>query len=122
MPQLGRGTTDRSRKGMTDKSNVDRKALAIALASTVIGLCVLRAYMSRFELEVAGGPAHTVLVMASDAKAGSVLTREQITTRRLPEAYLDARSIPVSKLDELVGLRLALAMNAQDTLLETDLE
>jgi len=100
---------------------MDRKALLVAVIATAAGIALLRLYMHRFEQQASGGPTQPVLVLLGDAAAGTVLDRDALGTRELPQAYLESRHIPARQLNEVSGLRLALAVRAHETLLWTDL-
>ena len=100
---------------------MNRRALLISGASTVAGLGLLRLHLSRAEQRLAGGAPTRVLVVRSDQRGGSRLTRETLGTRDLPEAYLESRHIPASKRSEVLDARLGVDVRAGETLLWTDL-
>jgi pilus assembly protein CpaB len=100
---------------------MDRKALLIAVIATAAGIALLRLYVHRFEQQASGGPKQSILVLLGDAAAGTALDRDALGTRELPQAYLESRHIPARQLNDVIGLRLALAVRAHDALLWTDL-
>lgn len=98
-----------------------RRALIASLVAALGGGVSLRAYMHRFEEEVSGGPATSVLAWTGDADAGQTIERPLLAVRGLPRAYLESRHVPASELDTLVGTRLAIAVRAGETLSWSDL-
>jgi pilus assembly protein CpaB len=93
----------------------------VSIAAALAGTAVLRLYLYRFEQEVSGGPSTRVVVFTRDLDEGAVLTREALGTRALPQAYLESRHVRASDLDQVLGVRLAVAAQAGETLLWTDL-
>lgn len=100
---------------------MDRRALLIAVLATAAGIALLRVYLQRLEQQASGGPRQPVLMLTGDLAAGTALERDGLGTRELPQAYLDSRHIPARQLNEVLGLRLALAVRAHEALLWTDL-
>lgn len=101
---------------------MDRKALWISAAATVIGFVLLRAYMHRFEERASGGPKARVLALASDVPRGRALTRSLLVERELPDAYRESRHVLARDLERVLGASLAVDAQAGNALLWTDLE
>ncbi|MGD8858906.1 MAG: Flp pilus assembly protein CpaB [Myxococcales bacterium] len=101
---------------------MDRKALLIACAATVVGTLLMRHHLARAERELSGGPATDVLVLSRDAEAGERVNRDMLTTRPVPERYLESRHIPAHELPQVLDARLGIDGRLGEALLWTDLE
>ncbi|MDB4977546.1 MAG: Flp pilus assembly protein RcpC/CpaB [Myxococcaceae bacterium] len=98
-----------------------RRATLLAVGCAVLGALALHVYLSRFELELAGGVPRAVLVATRDLAAGEVLTRAALDYRDLPERYLEDRHIDGEELERLLGSRVRTAVSSGACLLWTDL-
>jgi len=78
-------------------------------------------YLTRLEEEVSGGAKVSVLVLAKDAPAGTLLAAQQLVIRDIPEAYLDSRAVRATDTKRVVGNRLSIGLKAQQTLEWSDL-
>jgi pilus assembly protein CpaB len=101
--------------------SVNRRSLAMSGASVCLGLVLLEVYKHRLVVETAGGEPVRIVVAREDSQPGTVLTRDALGERAVPEAYVFARQVPLADVDKLVGGRLGTAVRAGDALLWTDL-
>jgi pilus assembly protein CpaB len=99
-----------------------RKATLVALACAVVGAGCLHIYLTRYELEIAGGAPSAVLVATRDLALGEVLTRAALDFRELPERYIEERHIVAVDLERVLGTRVTGVVGAGAALLWTDLD
>ena len=92
-------------------------ALVLALG----GAFLLFLYKQRFEKETSGGAKVEVLVAESDLNLGDQVSADNVTTRLIPEAYIETRHIPASRAEAVIGIRLRTRIGAGEAILWTDL-
>ncbi len=97
------------------------RAAFIALAVAAIGVFLVWLYLTRFEAEASGGPRVAVLVVLRTLEPGGVLKDEDIGERRVPQAYVESRAIRASDRMRIANLRVAAPLQAQQTLMWTDI-
>jgi pilus assembly protein CpaB len=95
--------------------------LIISAAAGVASLGLGQLYFSRLEAEVSGGPKVAVLVAAADVPVGATLTEARLAVRDIPQAYVEGRQVKASELKKVVGARVTGGLQANETLLWTDL-
>jgi pilus assembly protein CpaB len=100
---------------------MERRAWIVSVVAALVGAGLLRLYVHRLEQEVAGGPSVRALVLTRDVTSGTALTRDMLGIRDLPQAYLESRHVRAQDLDQVLGVALATAARASETLLWTDL-
>lgn len=96
----------------------------LALTSVAFGLLalvVLRVHLNRLEARITGGSTIRVLMLTADLPAGTVISREALSTRELPQAFHESRHVAASDLEQVIGAELAIGGLANDTLQWTDL-
>ena len=98
-----------------------KRALLIALAVACLGAALLYVYLRRFEQEASGGAPVKLLVALKPIAPGTVLTDEMLATRDVPMAYVENRAVRDSERARVVGLRVSTPIQAQQTLMWTDL-
>jgi pilus assembly protein CpaB len=103
---------------------VNRIALFIAFVAAAAGGVLLFVYLRRFEQEASGGPKLELLVARKHVDVGGSLTDgdDTLTTRDVPQAYVEDRAIRASERQKVVGLRVANSVQAGQVLMWTDLE
>ncbi|MDH5670982.1 MAG: Flp pilus assembly protein CpaB [Myxococcales bacterium] len=99
-----------------------QRILAFSMLSALIGGALLHRHMRDFERRMAGGQTTEVLVLRDDGERGEPLSRERLSVRPLPEAYLESRHIPAGRLEEILDSSLGVDVRAGEALLWTDLE
>jgi pilus assembly protein CpaB len=100
---------------------VHKRALFLAFAFACLGAALLYVYLRRFEQEASGGPPVKLLVALKPVAPGTLLTDEMLATREVPVAYVENRAVRESERAKVIGLRVATPVQAQQTLMWTDL-
>jgi pilus assembly protein CpaB len=101
--------------------SMNRYQLGISAGLALLGTLLLALYLRRVEDEVSGGPPMPVLVVKGSLARGAVLDADMLAVREVPSAYVEGRAVRASELDHVLGLQLAGALEATDTLLWSDL-
>ncbi len=100
---------------------MNRKAFGIALGITILGVFLLLLYQRRFEAEASGGDKVKLLIAVKPIERGQVLVDDMIATREVPMAYVEDRAIKEGERSKIMGLRVGNLVQAQQTLMWTDL-
>jgi len=100
---------------------MNRVAMLASLVVTVIGFVLLSIYVRQFQREASGGDPVALLAMRQDVAAGAPLTEQMLVVRTLPERYLEGRQVLASDLPRVLGVRASIGLEANQTLLWTDL-
>lgn len=98
-----------------------RRALLIALCSAALAVGLFVLYLQRFEQEASGGERVRVLVLLRAVERGKLVTDDALTVREVPRAYVEDRAVREGDKAKVVGLRVGGLVQAQQTLLWTDL-
>jgi pilus assembly protein CpaB len=96
-------------------------ALLIAVGAGVAGIALLYAHMRSFEKEASGGDPVPVLIASKEIPLGAAITEEMLAVRDLPEAYVEERHIRVADSRKVIGVRVNTAVQANESLLWSDL-
>ena len=72
---------------------MDRRALLIALVVALLGVVLLVLYTKRFEREASGGDKVKLLVTLKPIERGKPITEELLSTKEVPQAYVEDRAI-----------------------------
>lgn len=97
------------------------RAATISILVATVGAVLVWMYLKRFEAEASGGPRIPVLMALKTVEPGSVLKEEDIGERSIPMAYVESRAIRASDKSRIVNLRAAVPLQAQQSLLWTDI-
>lgn len=100
---------------------MNRNATLAALAVTVFGFLLLAVYVRQFQRHATGGQPVELLTMRQDVMAGVPITEQMLLVRTLPESYVEDRHVRAQDLSRVLGVRAALGLEANHTLLWTDL-
>ncbi len=100
---------------------MNRTALLAGLGVSLVGAALLAVYMQRFQLEASGGAPVDVLTVTADIAAGEPITTQKLGVRQLPERFVESRHIRVNDRDRIIGIRVATAVRANQSLLWSDL-
>lgn len=100
---------------------MNKRALLIAVAASVLGLVLLTVYMRRFEQEVRGGDPVGILLVRKDLPAGSIITAEHVSEYVIPDRYTSGRNVLATDLRHVVGTRVSTSVRANEPLLWTDI-
>jgi pilus assembly protein CpaB len=99
---------------------LDRKVLLAAIAVTIAGAVLLYLHQERFKEETVGGQPVSVLMATQDIRAGTLLSKEMIGVRQLPQKYVEGRHIMAADAQRILGVRAQTTVRANSSLLWTD--
>jgi pilus assembly protein CpaB len=100
---------------------MNRRALLLALIVGAIGVFLVLLYQRRFEQEASGGEKVKLLIAVKPIERGKVITDDMVATREVPQAYVEDRAIKEAEKPKILGLRIGNTVQAQQTLMWTDL-
>jgi pilus assembly protein CpaB len=100
---------------------MNRRALFIALVFSILGVILLVFYQQRFIAEASGGEKIKLLIALKPIEHGKVITEDLLATREVPLAYVEDRAIKEVEKAKILGLRVGNTVQAQQTLMWTDL-
>jgi len=100
---------------------MNRRALLFALVFAVLGVVLLILYQQRFVAEASGGDKIKLLIAVKPIEHGKVIMEDMLATREVPLAYVEDRAIKEVEKPKIVGLRVGNTVEAQQTLMWTDL-
>jgi pilus assembly protein CpaB len=98
-----------------------RRALLVALGCAVAAVSLFVLYLKQYERESSGGEAVRVLVVLHPLEAGEQLTEDALGVKDVPQAYVEDRAVRESDKNRVLGLRVGGLVQAQQTLMWTDL-
>jgi pilus assembly protein CpaB len=101
---------------------MNRRALVIAAIVGLLGAALLAVYLRRFEREASGGEPVKLLTALKPIESGVLLTEDMLATRLVPRAYVEDRAVLERDRAKVVGLRMGQSLQAQQTLMWTDLQ
>ena len=100
---------------------MNRTALLASVIVAALGFVLLGVYVRQFQREATGGDPIALLAMSQDVAAGVPLTEQMLLVRTLPEGYVEERQVIASALPRVLGVRSSIDLEANQTLLWTDL-
>lgn len=100
---------------------LSRRMLSIAAALGLASGGLLMLYLNRFEEEASGGRRVQVLSVVQPLARGELVVEEALAVSEVPIAYLEQRAVRAADKSKVVGIRTAHGLDAQDTLMWTDL-
>jgi pilus assembly protein CpaB len=100
---------------------MNRRALFIALVFAVLGAVLLVLYQQRFVAEASGGEKVKLLIAVKPIEHGKVIVEDMLATRDVPMAYVEDRAVKEIEKAKILGLRVGNTVQAQQTLMWTDL-
>lgn len=89
----------------------------IGLVAAIIGAALLLLYMRRYETEMSGGDRVDVLVAVQRIERGSAISGAMLTSRAIPQAYVDDRAVRVSDREKILGMKAVDGVDVSQTLL-----
>jgi pilus assembly protein CpaB len=98
-----------------------KKRFFLVIVFALLGGGLLYLYLQRFEREATGGAPTTVLVALKPLEPGMTLDESMIAVRSVPRAYVETRAVRESDRARVMGLRVSGPVQAQQTILWTDL-
>ena len=100
---------------------MNRTLLLLSVALLGGGLAVFQLYMSEYRAEEAGGEMIEVLTAAVDIELGTPVREAWLTTKEIPQSYVEERHLPSTAARDLIGFPLAQSVRAGEAILRTDL-
>jgi pilus assembly protein CpaB len=100
---------------------MNARALVIAMLVAGLGVFLLLMYQRKFETDASGGERIKLIMAVKPIERGKVITEDMVAAREIPQAYVEDRAIKDVERGKIVGLRVGTAVQAQQTLLWTDL-
>jgi len=100
---------------------MNRIAIIASVSVAALGFVLLSIYVRRFQQEATGGDPIELLAVRQNIAAGVPLTERMVVIRTLPESYVEDRQVLASDLPRVLGVRASIALEANQTLLWTDL-
>lgn len=97
------------------------RPILLGILAALLGVALQVLYMRRFEQEASGGAKIELLVAVQLIERGKPVTGEMLTTRMVPQAYVDDRAVRAVDRDKILNLRAMSNVPAQQTLAWTDL-
>ena len=98
-----------------------RRALWWSLATGLASACLAGWLLDRFAHEVSGGERVRVLRALAPIERGTPLRDDLLVEASVPSSYVEARAVRAPDLAKIRGVRTALTLDTQDTLLWSDL-
>lgn len=100
---------------------MDRRALLLAFVVALLGVVLLVLYTKRYEREMSGGDKVKLLIAIKPIERGKPITDDMLSTRDVPQAYVEDRAIKEVDKPKVLGLAVGTTIQAQQTLMWTDL-
>jgi pilus assembly protein CpaB len=100
---------------------MDRRALLLAFVVALLGVVLLVLYTKRYEREMSGGDKVKLLIAIKPIERGKAITDDELSTREVPQAYVEDRAIKEVDKPKILGLNVGTTVQAQQTLMWTDL-
>lgn len=100
---------------------MNRVAVFASVLTAAFGFMLLSIYVRQFQREATGGEPVPLLAMRQDVAVGVPLTEQMLVIRTLPESYVEDRQVLASDLPRVLGVRASIGLEANQTLLWTDL-
>ena len=97
------------------------RAIIVSLVVGALTVLLLSLYIRRLEVETSGGNPVAVVAAIKPLEPGTILSPEMISTKMVPQAYVDSRAIRKSDLSRIIGLRVDTPVKPQQTVMWTDL-
>jgi pilus assembly protein CpaB len=106
---------------MHSREQRSRTALYASLGAAAIGSILFITYTRQLEKEISGGSPIALLALREDVKAGQPIREEMLIVHEVPDRYVESRQVLASELSKVVGVRVAINLEANQTLAWTDL-
>lgn len=100
---------------------MNRRALLVSVVLALLGSALLVLYMRRFEHDMSGGEAVSLLTVLKPVERGKVITDDVLGVRSVPLAYVEDRAIKAAERSKVLGLQTAVPLYPQQLLMWTDL-
>jgi len=98
-----------------------RRALFLALGCAIAAASLFVLYLKQYERESSGGDPVRVLVVLRALEPSAQITEEALGVKEVPQAYVEDRAVREADKNRVLGLRVGGLVQAQQTLMWTDL-
>ena len=96
------------------------KPVPVGLAAAAVGTLLFLTYARRLEVQTSGGDRVDVVVALRSIERGTALAEEMLTTRAIPQAYVDDRAIRASEREKILGLKTAESVGVSQAVFWSD--
>ena len=101
--------------------SIASRPLLIAGLLACASFALARLYLKRYEASISGGGRVAVLYLRGDLKAGHPVTKETLSVRQVPAAYVDERDVRARDESKVIGIDAAFDLSSQQRLQWSDL-
>ena len=98
---------------------MNSRRLLSALVASALAVFVWVIYQRKFETEVSGGGKIKVLMAIRPIERGQPINDDALGVREVPQAYVEDRAIKDLERTKVLGLRVAVGVQPQQTLMWT---
>lgn len=106
---------------MVDGATRRRVTLVVSMALSLLGCVLLLVHVKRVERDIVGGTQVSLLSLRQDVEAGRPLAEDLLVPHEVPQRYVDSRQVLAEDLPRILGVPLAIDLEANQTLAWTDL-
>lgn len=96
------------------------RPLLVAAIAAVLAVVAFLVYARTYEQETSGGEGVAILAAVRRIERGTVISDSLLTTKVIPQAYVDDRQIRASERDKILGLKSAEPVGVSRALLWSD--
>lgn len=96
------------------------RPIIVALVAALTAVVAFLAYAQSYERETSGGEGVAILAAVRRIERGTVISESLLTTKLIPQAYVDDRQIRSSERDKILGLKAAEPVGVSQALLWSD--
>jgi pilus assembly protein CpaB len=96
------------------------RPLIIAAVAAVVAATSFLAYTQKYERETSGGEGIVILAAVRRIERGTVISDSLLTSKVVPQAYVDDRQVRASERDKILGLKAAEPIGVSQALLWSD--
>lgn len=97
------------------------RALVLAVVFAALSGTLMVLYLRKVETETSGGAPVRVLMAVRPLEVGALVTEDMLTTRTIPQAWVETRAVREADKQRILGLKVEIAVKPQQTVQWTDL-
>jgi len=94
--------------------------LIVAGAAALTAVASFLAYTQKYERETSGGQSIAILAAVRRIERGTVISESLLTTKSIPQAYVDDRQIRASEREKILGLKAAEPVGVSQAVMWSD--
>jgi pilus assembly protein CpaB len=106
---------------MNDESPRRRSIFLASVGVSLLGCALLVLHVKRLERDIAGGEHVSLLALRQDVSAGQPIAEDLLIPHDVPRRYVDAREVLAEDMPRILGVPVAIDLEANQTLAWTDL-